>query len=132
MFPSVCQEMHARTSAWSGRLNKPVQGLVDNIKRDMNRPVMHDAFPAQYVPLLFHGPLPKAFPAPTKCIRFPSLRGFNLSHCGVVRGLWNAVLRRAECEEERLFLDFEQLQTHHFRQFLVTFKRCRVTNIRVH
>ena len=36
-----------------------------------------------------------------------------------------------QCGEERLFLDFEQLQTHHFRQFLVTFKRCRVTNIRV-
>ena len=32
-----------------------------------------------------------------------------------------------QCEEERLFLDFEQLQTHHFRQFLVTFKLCRVT-----
>ena len=33
MFPSVCQDMHARTSACSGRLNAPVQGLVDNIKR---------------------------------------------------------------------------------------------------
>ena len=31
----------------------------------------------------------------------------------------------------RWFLDIEQLQTHHIRQFLVTFKRCRVTNIRV-
>ena len=33
---------------------------MDKIKRDMNRPVMHDAFPAQYMPLLFHGPLPKS------------------------------------------------------------------------
>ena len=29
------------------------------------------------------------------------------------------------------FLDIEQLQTHPSRQFLVTFQRCRVTNIRV-
>ena len=27
-------------------------------------------------------------------------------------------------------LGIEQLQTHHIRQFLVTFQRCRVTNIR--
>ena len=32
---------------------------------------------------------------------------------------------------ERWFLDIEQLQTHPLRQFLVTFQRCRVTNIRV-
>ena len=31
----------------------------------------------------------------------------------------------------RCFLDVEQLQTHHIRQFLVTFQRCRVTNIRI-
>ena len=32
---------------------------------------------------------------------------------------------------ERWYLDIDELQTHHIRQFLVTFKRCRVTNIRV-
>ena len=31
----------------------------------------------------------------------------------------------------RWFLDIEQLQSHHVRQFLVTFIRCRVTNNRV-
>ena len=32
---------------------------------------------------------------------------------------------------ERWYLDIEELQTHHIRQFLVTFQRCRVTNIRI-
>ena len=31
----------------------------------------------------------------------------------------------------RRFLGFEQLQTRHIRQFLITFQRCRVTNIRI-
>ena len=31
----------------------------------------------------------------------------------------------------RRFLDIEQLQTHHIRQFLITFQRCRVTNNRI-
>ena len=31
----------------------------------------------------------------------------------------------------RWFLDFEQLQTRHIRQFLITFQRRRVTNIRI-
>ena len=33
---------------------------------------------------------------------------------------------------ERWYLDFEELQTHHIWQFILTYKRCRVTNIRVH
>ena len=32
---------------------------------------------------------------------------------------------------ERWYLDFEELQTHHIRQFILTYKRSRVTNIRV-
>ena len=62
------------------RLNAPVQGLEDNFKRYMNSPVMVDAVPAQYTPLLFYGRLPMAFPAPTKSIRFARLSDSNLSH----------------------------------------------------
>merc|ERR1711916_247075 len=62
------------------RLNAPVQGLEDNVERYRNSPVMHEAVPAQYKPLLFDGGVPVAFPAPTKSIRFPRLRNFNLSH----------------------------------------------------
>jgi len=68
-----CQRCHVR-------LNAPVQGLEDNIERYRNSPVMHEAVPAQYKPLLFDGGVPVAFPAPTKSIRFPRLRNFNLSH----------------------------------------------------
>jgi len=67
-----CQRCHVR-------LNAPVQGLKDNIERYRNSPVMHDAVPAQYKPLLFHGGVPVAFPAPRKSIRFPRLRNFNFS-----------------------------------------------------
>ena len=55
------------------------QGLEDNILRYTNSFVTHDDVPAQYMPLLFHGGVPMAFPAPTKSIRFPRLRDFNLS-----------------------------------------------------
>ena len=34
------------------RLNAPVQGLEDNIPRQTNNPVMHDAFPVRYTPRL--------------------------------------------------------------------------------
>ena len=40
---------------------------------NMNSPVMHDAVSTQYELLPFHGGVPVAFPAPTKCIRFLSL-----------------------------------------------------------
>jgi len=64
-----CQRCHVR-------LNAPVQGLEDNIERYRNSPVMHEAVPAQYKPLLFDGGVPVAFPAPTKSIRFPRFRNF--------------------------------------------------------
>ena len=32
---------------------------------------------------------------------------------------------------ERWYLDIEELQTHHIWQIILTYKRCRVTNIRV-
>ena len=32
---------------------------------------------------------------------------------------------------ERWYLDIEELQTHHIWQIIFTYKRCRVTNIRV-
>ena len=70
MFPSVCQDVHARMSASSFATERASPGL------------------AWYV-----------------------------TCCGVLF--------------ERWYLDIEELQTHHIRQFLVTFKRCRVTNIRV-
>ena len=79
MCPSVWQGMHARMSACSRRLHeqRASPGFGDNIERYMNRPVVHDAAPAQYKPLLFHG---RVISTPTKYIRFPTLRGFNLSH----------------------------------------------------
>ena len=53
---------------------------VDNILRYTNRFVTHDAVPAQYMPLLFHGGVPISISAPTKSIRFLGLRDSNLSH----------------------------------------------------
>ena len=46
-------------------------GNFNVILEDMNSPLLHDAVPAQYVP---HGGVPVALPAPTKSIRFLSLR----------------------------------------------------------
>ena len=79
MFPSVCQDEHARMSALSFATERPGPGARGQFKRYMNRPVMQVAFPAQYMPLLFHGRVLVAFPTPTQSIRFPRLRGFNLS-----------------------------------------------------
>ena len=55
-------------------------GFGDNIVRYLNSPVRHDAVPAQHEPLLFHGGVPFALPAPTKSFRFLRLRDSNLSH----------------------------------------------------
>ena len=80
MFPSACQERACQNVGvviWG--LNAPVQGLEDTFKRYIKSPVVHVTFPAQYMPLLFHGGVPMALPAPTKSFRFPRLRGFNLS-----------------------------------------------------
>ena len=60
--------------------NAPVQELEDHFTRYRNSPAMHDAFPAQYMLPLFRGRVLVAFPTPTKSIRFPRPRGFNLSH----------------------------------------------------
>ena len=50
MFPSVCQDVHARCPRRHVQLNVPVQGLEDNSQRHMNSPVMYDAFPARHKP----------------------------------------------------------------------------------
>ena len=55
-------------------------GRNDNVLRYRNSFVTHDAVPAQYMPLLFHGGVPFSISAPTKCIRFPRLRDSNLSY----------------------------------------------------
>ena len=52
---------------------------------------MHDAVPAQYEPLLFHGAVPFALPAPTKSIRFLRLR--NLTFKNGVVGIGHTVRR---------------------------------------
>ena len=64
-----------------------------NILRYTNSFVSHDAVPAQYMPLLFHGGVPMAFPAPTKSIRFPRLRDSNLSLQNDVIRIRNKVRR---------------------------------------
>ena len=67
------------------RQKAQVQAIEDNIKRYMKSPVLHDAFPAQYKPLL------TAFPAPTNSVRLPNPRiqpftlraalSWKFSHC---------------------------------------------------
>jgi hypothetical protein len=56
------------------RMVAPVQGLEANVERYRNSPVMHEAVPAQYRPLLFQGGTSITFPSPTKSIRYPRLR----------------------------------------------------------
>ena len=64
-----------------------------------------------------------------------TLDTFKRDRLGWLRGLgrlsagWRCILHCVFFE--RWFLDLEELQTHHIWQFLVTFQRCRVTNIRV-
>ena len=67
-----CQRCHATERA--------SPGLNDNILQYTNSFVTHDAVPAQYMPLLFHGGVPVSISAPTKSIRFLRLRDSNLSH----------------------------------------------------
>ena len=66
---------------------------------DMNSPVTHDAVPAQYEPLLFHGGVPFALPAPTKSVRFLRLR--NLTFKNDVVGIGNTVRRGTLLVERR-------------------------------
>ena len=80
-----CQRCHAT--------ERPSPGLNDKIFRYTNSFVTHDAVPAQHEPLLFHGGVPLALPAPTKSIRFLGLRNLTFktalsglgTQCGVVR-----------------------------------------------
>ena len=80
-----CQRCHAT--------ERPSAGLNDKILRYTNSFVTHDAVPAQHEPLLFHGGVPLALPAPTKSIRFLGLRNLTFktalsglgTQCGVVR-----------------------------------------------
>mmetsp|Transcript_55094 Transcript_55094/g.144917 ORF Transcript_55094/g.144917 Transcript_55094/m.144917 type:complete len:295 (-) Transcript_55094:116-1000(-) len=55
--------------------NEFCQGTDELVERYRNSPVMHEAVPEIYKPALFEGGLPVAFPAPTKRIRMPRLRG---------------------------------------------------------
>ena len=73
MFPSVCQDMHARMSACLRRLYAPVQGLEDNFKRYVARCCSCEV---QALTPSWQS----AISAPTKSIRFPRLRDFNLSY----------------------------------------------------
>jgi len=60
--------------SWSN----PHQGLQSNIDRYRNSPVMHEAVPVDYKPMLLVNGLPALFPPPTKKIRVPRIR-----NCGV-------------------------------------------------
>ena len=90
VFPQYCRNACQDVSVLLTTVR--VQASETIFERCTNDPVEHDTDLAQY---RIHG---KVISTPTKCIRFPTLRGFNLSHssepgtkCSVVRGLWNAV-----------------------------------------
>ena len=67
-FPSICRSCMPGCRRCHLRLKATVPWLEDNLKRFMKSPVLHDAFPAQYKPLLFD----TAFPAQTNSVRLPS------------------------------------------------------------
>ena len=71
---------------------------------------MHDAVPTQHELLLFHGGVPVALPAPTKSIRFLSLRYLTFKN-GVV-GTGNTV-PRGMLLVERCFSDKPSLVSRH-------------------
>merc|ERR1712232_569767 len=62
-------------ASWSD----PHQGLVANIQRYRNSPVMHPNVPDWYKPLVFAGGVRTAFPPPSKTIRKPRLRNYSPS-----------------------------------------------------
>ena len=87
IFPSVCQDVHARMSAFSfateqsnsedvsivhakmsqlSLVTERVSPETDFVQRYWNGPAMHDAVPAQHEPLLIHGGVPFALPAPRR------------------------------------------------------------------
>ena len=51
--PSVCRSCMPECQRCHSRLNASVQGLEKNFRRYRYSPPTHDAFPAQYKPLLF-------------------------------------------------------------------------------
>lgn len=53
----------------------PHQGLKEHIERYRNSPVMHASMPAEYKPMVFTNGVPMPFPAPTKAIKAPKVRG---------------------------------------------------------
>lgn len=69
-------------SSWRGssekvcqaRWSQPYQGLACHIERYRDSPVMHEALPDECRPVLFHGGVRVAFPAPTKPLRRPRMR----------------------------------------------------------
>ena len=95
-FPSVCQDVHARMSAFSfateqsnsedvsivharmsqlSLVTERVSPETDFVQRYWNSPAMQDAVPAQHEPLLIHGGVPFALSSTKKSIRFLSPGG---------------------------------------------------------
>jgi hypothetical protein len=62
--------------SWSN----PHQGLKSNIDRYKNSPVMHEAVPEEYKPIVFEDGEPIAFPQSTKKIRVPRVRNYSESN----------------------------------------------------
>lgn len=74
---------------WSG----PQQGLDAHVARFRNSPVMHESVPDIVKPVLHKGGVRVAFPAPTKRIRMPRVRG---SACSREKGLVQTCPAKAE------------------------------------
>lgn len=53
--------------------SKPLQGLVANVDRYRNSPVMHPDVPEQFKPLMFRDGMRVVFPAPTKALQMPNI-----------------------------------------------------------
>lgn len=54
--------------------SSPYQGLEAHVERYRNSPVMHDAVPDEYKPMLFRNGVRIAFPPPTRKLRAPRSR----------------------------------------------------------
>jgi len=65
---SMASEEVCETS-WSD----PYQGLVANVERYRNSPVMHESVDDKHKPILFAGGIRQAFPAPSKLIKAPKV-----------------------------------------------------------
>ena len=108
MFPSVCHDVHVSR----GGTNQ-VKSQLDLLRCG------HELRPAGVHGLLQVAAIGTA--VWTSALSLATERASPGTH--VVRGLLLCL--------ERWYLDTDGLQTHHIWQFLVTLKRCRVTNIRV-